>query len=400
MTRKRIYPAFVTGAMASASYKPSFDPSFLSTFFLNQQPLTQWLTDRAKVKAGTGRGTLIFAGDSSPCSWFCDNVANFQAIHAQEARIARMLTAAGIPATYSSEFGGHGAVSLGAWDFRASQGAWAYESPASFGITLGGEFFTANAAATITYRPQDDTTASIATSACDLYYATDPSQGTINGQVNALATVPINQNGTSQLNKTQLTATLGDNTYKAIWATNGSSGFSNLIGFHCYNPLVPAIDCWNMACIGSFATQWDDTTFSWNPANAIGRLATLKGSISAVVFSIGANDVLGGATTAATLPHVVAAINKIKATGASVIVMGYNPIDTNVLSAAGQLDLNNMGLAAAVQTGCTFYDMLNRMGGPNGYAANNAAGLMGNNQHRNFAGQTPCVNDLFAILAA
>lgn len=362
-------------------------------FVFNQQPLTKWQTDRAAVKAGTGRARVVFAGDSSPASYGCDPIGSFQAVNAQDARLARLFTASGLASTYNSLFAGHGAVTLGSWDFRASQGAWTYENPASFGITVGGEFFQATTPgpAISTYTPADNNSTAVATDSCDLYYATDPSQGAISGQVNLLTVVPISQTAASLVHKTTLSGTLGNNVYKAIYV----SGTANWIGFHCYNSAVKAVDFWNMGAIGSFATQWDSTAFSWNPASCWSQIVP-----SIVFFSAGANDVLGGATTAATLPHVVAAINFIKAVGADVVVMGYNPIDTASLSASGQQALRDMMYQAAVTTGCTFYDVLASMGGTNGYAANNAAGKMFNTLHRNFLGYTPAVNDIYGLLAA
>lgn len=365
-----------------------------AAFFLNQQPLTTWRSQRAAVVAGTARARFIMAGDSSNASYLCDNIANFQAIHAQEARIARLFTAAGIPATYSSGFGGHGAVQLSSWDFRFSQGAWPYEAPGTYGLTQGGEFFLIPTVttATATFTPQDDTTTPIATDSCDLYYAQDPSQGAISGQVNLLTVVPINQNNaTSKVLKQTLTGTLGNNVYKAIYV----SGSANWVGFHCYNSAVKAIDCWNMACIGSFATQWSQTTFSWNPPNAWAAYAP-----SMVFFGVGANDFIGGSTLATIQPMVDAAVLAAQSAGHTIVITGYPPIDTAVLTATQQEALRDMQLAVAVNRGCTFYDMVNRMGGPNAYAANNAAGLMANNEHRNFAGQTGFVNDTYAYLAA
>lgn len=361
-----------------------------TSFFLNQQPLTAWRAARAAVVANTARAKFIMAGDSSNASYGCDPVGNFQAIHAQEARIARALAAAGVPATYSSGFGGHGAVQLSSWDFRFSQGAWPYEAPGTYGITQGGEFFLNSGAATATFTPQDDTSTPIATNACDLYYAQDPSQGAINGQVDSAAVVPINENNAlSLVLKQTLTAALGNHTYKAIWA----SGSANWIGFHCYNSAVAAVDCWNMGCIGSFATQWSQTTFSWNPYNAWSSYPPAM-----VCLGDGANDFIGGSTLATIKPLVTNSVQSAQAAGHTVIITGYPPIDTAVLTPTQQQQLRDMQLSVAVACGCTFYDMMNQMGGPSAYAANNAAGLMFNNEHRNFAGQTAFVNDMTAYL--
>lgn len=362
--------------------------------FLNVQPLTFWQAQRAGVVAQTARAKVIFAGDSSPASYLCDTVASFQAIHAQDARIARLFTTAGIPATYSSLFSGHGVTALADWDFRASQGAWPYESPGSFGITQGGEFLfiPSTTVATSTYTPQDDTTAPIATDSCDLYYAQDPSQGAISGQVNLLTVVPINQNNaTSKVLKQTLTGTLGNNVYKAIYV----SGSANWIGFHCYNSAVKAIDCWNMGCVGSFATQWSQTDFSWNPPNAWAAYPPAM-----IFFSVGANDLIGGSSIATIQPLVVSAVQAAQNAGHTVVVMGYNPIATSVLTAVQQDLLRNMQLAVAQTCGCTFYDVLNRMGGSSAYVANNAAGLMADTEHRNFLGYTQAVNDIYGLLAS
>lgn len=385
-----LYPGIVQTAAAAYSRLTQ-----TSSVVLNQQSLAAWKTARAAVVGGTARAKVVFAGDSSPASYGSDPVGSFTAVNAQDARLARMFATAGVPSTYNSLFGGHGAVSLSNWDFRASQGAWTYESPASFGITVGGEFFQATTPgpAISTYTPADNNTTAVATDTCDLYYATDPSQGAISGQVNLLTVVPINQNAASLVQKTTLTGTLGNNVYKAIYV----SGSSNWIGFHCYNSAVKAIDWWNFGAVGSFATQWASTTFAWNPAVA---WPVLVKAGDVVLFSDGANDILGGATVAATLPIVVASIQAIQAAGATVIVMGYNPVNTANLTAAQQQALRDMLYQASVTCGCTFLDILALMGGPNAFAANNAAGLMFDALHRNFAGYTSAVNLIYSLLAA
>lgn len=385
-----------TGIMRSGIMRPGIMRSSQppNSFILNLQPLTKWKTDRAAVLAGTGRAKVIFAGDSSPASYGCDPVASFFAVKACDARLARQFNSEDLPSTYQSFWGGKGVVSLSNWDFRCSQGAFTYGDVSQYGISLGGEFFLAGSNTTISFTPKDDSQAAINTNTCDLYYDQDPSAGTITKQVDSGTATSVNQNGTSVGKKTSLTTTLAGHTYKA----NRTGGSANLIGMHCYDSATPAVDFMNMAAVGSWATQWTQADFSWNPAN---MWSLVQPSI--VFFSAGANDWLGGTSLATVKTTVAAAIEAIQATGADVVLMGYNPVDTAysaVTTAQGQQDLRDTLYEVALDLDCTFIDVLALMGGPSAYAANDAAGLMYDQLHRNFAGYTSIVDTIHDLLAA
>lgn len=360
-------------------------------FVFNRQPLTNWKAARAAVKAGTGRAKVIFAGDSSAGSYGSDTQNGFVAPNTVDARLARQFTTEGLPSTYQAEFGGHGATALNIWDFRSAQGAFAYSNPATFGIMPGGEFLSASGAATVSFAPADPTQTAVATDTCDIWYAQDSSAGSFSKQVDAGTATTINANGSSLITKTTVSATSGNHTYKMNWV----SGTAYYLGMHAYSSAVKAVDFWNMGSIGSWAQQWAGTGFFWEPGNTSVWTAFAP---NIVLFSAGANDILGGASVATTQPYVVATINAIKAMGADVVVMGYNPIRTTVASVATQVALRKMMYDAAISTGCTFIDFLSMMGGPLAWDTNNANGLMFDDEHRSFKGYTSAVKVIHDIL--
>ncbi|HVJ31687.1 MAG TPA: SGNH/GDSL hydrolase family protein [Terriglobia bacterium] len=368
----------------------------LNKFVLNRQPLSRWKTDRdAAWIARTGRTKVVLYGDSSQASYGSDGVANFQAVKAMDARLARRFTAEGKPSTYQAAFGGHGVTVLSNWDFRISQGVFAYGSVGSYGISLGGEFFLAGSAATFSFTPKDDSQVAVSTDTADFYYCQDPSAGGVTKQIDTGTATAVNENGTSQMMKTTISGTLAGHTYKWNWA----SGSTNLVGVHCYNSAVKGVDFLNCGVVGAWAQQYVDANFKWNPSQALSILQP-----SLVFFSAGANDWLGGTALATVKASMKAAVLLIKATGADVVIVGYNPVglDYNAVTTAdGQMNLRRIQLEVAQETGCTFIDTLMLMGGPGAYLANLAAGLMQTDKlHRTFNGMTPIVNLKHDLMAA
>lgn len=383
------------GVMRSGIMAPGITSAPVrNSFFLNVQPLTKWLTDKAAVIAGTGRAKVVMAGDSSEASYGSSPTPSLLAVNAVDARLARQFASEGLPSTYQSFWGGKGVGSLANWDFRCSQGAWTYEPSGTYGISMGGEFLLAGSNTTISFTPKNDSQAGVNTNTCDLYYGQDPSAGTITKQVDSGTATAVNQNGTSVGMKTQLTTTLGAHTYKA----NRTGGSANLIGMHCYDGGTRAVDFMNMAAVGSWATSWAQKDFSWNPANMWSLIAP-----SLVYFSGGANDWLDGTSLSTVKVSVKAAVAAIQASGADVVVAGYNPVDPTynaVTTVGGQQDLRDMLYEVAVEQDCTFHDVLAEMGGASAYAANQAAGKMFDQLHRNFVGYTPTVNSRHELMAA
>lgn len=354
-------------------------------FVLNRQPLPRWQSARAAVKAGSGRARVGLAGDSYMASYGADNVANFQAVNAQDARLARLFTSEGLPSTYQAAFGGHGSVSLANWDFRVSQGSWAYGDVGSFGGTLGGEFLQSGAAATYAFTPKDQNQTNIPVNAFDIYWFRDPTAGGFSWNLNGGADTIINANGVSSLQKTTVTATLGTNTLNLKW----NSGAAYIVGVHGYNSLVKAVDFFNLGWTASTAVQWAATNFTWNPG-AMWSQAPMN--LDLVFLSSMANDVLNGDTVANGKAALKLGVQQMQAAGINVVIVSYAPVSLTRLTVSQQLAVWNAMYQVAVETNCTFIDLLNAMGGPNNYAANLAAGLMiGDGLHRNFAGMTPAV---------
>lgn len=365
-----------------------------SAYILNRQPTPKWSAAKAGVKAGSGRARVGMVGDSYMASYGADNVDTFQGPNTQDARLARQFTAEGLPSTYQACFGGHGVLALSHWDFRISQGTWIYGDVNSFGGSLGGEFLQATAAGTFAFSPKDQNQVVVPVNTFDIYWFRDPSAGAFNYNVDGGTNTLINANGASSLQKTTVNTTLGTHTLNLLW----SSGAAYFVGIHGYNSAVKAVDFFDMGWVSSTAVQWAATGFAWNPGSMWSQAPT---ALDIAFLSVMANDVLNGDTIANGKANLKTVIGQIKAAGTDCVVVSYSPVDLARLTAQAQSDVYTAMYQAAVETGCTFIDILNSMGGPTAYASNLAKGLMiGDGLHRSNSGMTPAVNFEHDVLNA
>lgn len=289
---------------------------FVSNF--KSSNMAAWITARNRAKAGTGRGKLVFVGDSTTLGVGGPSGADLQANcrnFGMPAQLVPLLSAGGIPVNYN--------ISLGS-QFGNSDTRLTINTGWSAGvISAGGNAIKATAASTPStwsMAPFDSVTM------VSYGLATTGAYGLV---VDGNSTT-INTSGAPNkaFHFDTLTPGLASHTLAVNWLSGGEV---DVLGPICWNSAVPAVDVFNLG-VGSSATpDWDNATNNL----ALHFVNQLGGDC--FVVNLGINDLVNGplAATGATSydTNMRAIVTALKALGGSVILCVPTPCNNSIFIA-------------------------------------------------------------------
>jgi lysophospholipase L1-like esterase len=347
---------------------------------------TQWVAGKngfSRVKAGTGRATIVVCGDST--SWGeggGDSGGNMR----QNAKercwptvLAKQLTALGIPANYENinGSGGNSGVTF-ATDFQNFYktgfnltGGWVGLSSST---TAGGCLFTNTTDTTgvMTYTPQIPVDRF---EIADLQVSTG---GIIAYSIDGGTEVQLNQaNATSSFRRTVINCgSVGTHTL----SIRRISGNAFVAGVRSWNSTVPAVDIINLGRCSSQTSDWMVNSNPWSPLPSFANYC-LTADIVIIDHTI--NDELNNQTVANYKANLLTLINTAKAGGAMVILMTGNPSNVATITDAVQQTFRQAMKDVAIANNVPMIDQWDKYGT---WVALNALGWMYNNNHPNKLG--------------
>lgn len=345
-----------------------FDPSnaAITGGVIDGQPiiaatmLPKWRKALADVLSGSGRGRILFMGDSTTAG--SGSVAGLAGPGVKNGsyvnRFATLLSAMGISAVTHSAFGDAGfGASLPTYDTRIVMGSWTLNG----GITSpGGSCFYASGttASALSFTPTGST------DSCEIYYATSPTTGAFNANVNGGSNTLINTvSGSNGVSKATITGTLGANTYNFLWASGGAVF---IFGWIAYDSTAKQVSVVNIGQAGATAAQI--ASAPWQGAAAhINAIAPNLTSIQ-----IGINDWLGGTALSSYSSTVQSLLAAATAAGDCIVMSPLSSTTTSV-SAATQAQYITAKQALAKTSGVPYIDTNYRWG--NSFATANANGM-------------------------
>lgn len=261
-------------------------------------PLAQQLRSTAamlaRVRAGTGSGTIALLGDSTS---FGTGASGRTQDYAH--RLAAILSAAGVPAETDGVYGLHGfsAGGLASYDNRLTMGAgWTGNT-----MSIAGTMFSNTAdTSAMTFTPERQV------NAFDLLYPTDPQFGTVGISIDGGApqSVSLQQrygtwawNGTvwaQTVGAAAAAATFGRATFLCPTGTHTisiarASGNVKISGVRGYRTELRQVHIANWGRPGETAGGWAAGNSYWNLRSANGFQVILKPDLT--LIDLGINDV-------------------------------------------------------------------------------------------------------------
>jgi len=334
-------------------------PAAFGFYNFTGRNLPHWKAALAAVAAGSHNAKVLLVGDSTTDGYGAESTASQDRANSWPTQLAGLFKPP-TPAGWQSFIGdGPGAMPTTSLDARVTS-----NFSQNTGLpSVGGAFMQATSAATFSFTP--------ATS-CDTFdvYATDyPGSGTLNANLDGGTNTAINENGSSSMTTTTITGSLGPHTLNVSWASGGTT---NLLGVDCYNSAQKQIMLWNAGWWGSFASDWDSSTYFFNPLPAIEYLAP-----SLTIIDLTIND-WNSATNLTTYTNELQAIISAAQQSGDVILMSGNPTNQSA-SAATQATYDNAVKALAYADGIPFIDIYNLLGA--NWTTLNNEGLMYDTDH-------------------
>jgi lysophospholipase L1-like esterase len=321
----------------------SLTPGQLETLFGGKKPPVLYNFSASKfshlkaaiatVTTGTGRAVILCEGDSTTLG--AGSVPGILGpgtkTNSYPSKLAAMLSAAGVNTCLESIWGDGGiGAAIATYDSRIVLGNWS--TGVTNGYSLGGAPFFTNSAtvAPLAWTPLTPT------DTCEIYYNTNTTFGTFNANANGGSNTLVScVSGGIGVGKVTLSASLGMNTYNAIWA----SGAVNVVGFRAYNSAVKAVDVCNAGYGGAYTgiikgNGWD------------APLLTLLAP-SLVIVSAGINDWLGAVPPANTATWFAGMLANTPSSVSDTMIMA--PFTSGLLSTpfATQVPYQNVTRAAA-----------------------------------------------------
>ena len=307
-----------------------FNPSGLGTIAAAQN-LRKWRNALAKVRSGTGRGKILFFGDSTTAGSGAGSSGNVNMVGAWSKsfpnQIAKLLAAAGIPTSSNSYLSNQNAAGTGvaynSYDPRLVEGAGWADGTGFF--IAGGTTFVSTGSAALAFTPtsQVDT--------ADVYWYNNNNSGTATVNVNGGATLAtLTATGTQTVTKTTVTATKASNTINIV---GGGATQFYVMGVMAYDSTTPAIDFIQAGNYGSTISTWtSNSAIPPGPSfsGATGLLAKLAPDL--VVVDLTVNDSSAGTAVSTYTTNLATLVQAIQANGADVLLVSGTPAN---ISATG-----------------------------------------------------------------
>lgn len=307
--------ANVAGVAFNLNQVASSAPLASGVLNLNNANLRKFRAALARVRAGTGRGSIVFVGDSTTAGAGAGSggAGNYNGAWAKtypRAVAARLATV--FPTSDQSFLMDQGvanqSIAYPAYDPRVTMGAnW---SQTSSGLAGNMFRFTAGAVNNLTFTPtgQFDTIV--------LYSIRAAGQGSFNVTLDAgtaVGTINGNTNPSITL-VTTYTVAKGTHTINIVPVNDGPL---NIVGIKTYDSTIPAIDIIQAGLHGATS---GGTSSSQNPWSGVPLLGTLAPSLTVLCLTI--NDSNAGTALATYTTNMQAIITAAAASGDVVLMVG------------------------------------------------------------------------------
>lgn len=247
----------------------------------------------AKVAAGTGSMVIALAGDST-FRGANGNIADTAwGLNSPAVRLAKLLTARGVPASYQSTFcsGGPdtGGAAFSSHDSRVTlTGSWTNN-----GGPTAGNFPARGPAGASTYQFTFDGVADTADIWCWQFGAAGGFDVTVDGVAVTTGSPVAQAAGPEAMSKKTVTFPATGAGSHTVLCTR-TSGQMSIAGVNVYSSVTPACQVWNLGWGGSKASAWAATTPTFgSPGYAVGQ--SMQPNL--VIFNPMINDWLIGAPT-------------------------------------------------------------------------------------------------------
>lgn len=327
--------------------------------------LRHWRACLAKVRTAAGSCKVAIIGNSKTAGYV---TAGYQ--QSYPAYFAKRLNAIGVPALYTSWFGnqnyggdagGSGSTIVGyTAGFNAAM-TWSNTSGWAVYTTTGtpGGYapYATTAAGTMSFN--------LATQApgqnidqCDVYTYAAPGSGTLNVNFDGGTNTAINENATSALVKTTLTATAATNhVVNVAWASGGNAYIAAIV---CRLSTASNVEVYNMGWGASTTAKWVDASKPWAPAAALPN--TYQPDIT--IIPLDTNDYTSSYNISLSQyqTNLQTIITNAKTTGDCVVVAEI-PSSSGRAAYPVQNQYHAVEQSLAAANGCLFVDVTDRWGG-------------------------------------
>lgn len=336
-------PISIAAATATPTPTPTPTPAALNGYYANGATNTKLKAAIARVTGGTGRGMIVYAGDSITTGQGGGTGTNGIA-GARTARfpskVAELLTSSGIPTLdngIESDNGAYvGGSSLPLYDTRATLGGWQISQGMSFS---GGGFL----------RPSPDTPLTLTIPGVDTFVAIpyNSNSGTYTAQIDGAAPASggtFTSTAAGNFTKYEIkTASLGNHTISLLGPV--SAAFRSL---RAYNSAVAAFDSSVHSALGAASFQQASTGgTNWNCVEALKFDAP-----DLTIIMLGANDMFNAVATSTFSGALQTLVTAGKVSGDVLLVFpppAKDRYNTNVS------DYNAAAKAVAATNGVAFF---------------------------------------------
>lgn len=346
---------FAQAQVGGNAYVPTLtsNQALNATRSVNALRLPHWRNALAKVRAGTGRGKILFFGDSTTIGSGAGSSGNVNMVGAWTKsfpnQITKQLAAVGIADSSNSYLSNQNSAGTGvaynSYDPRLVEGSgWA--DGAGFFIA-GGTTYVSTGTGTLAFTPTGQT------DTADVYWYNNNNAATATVNVNGGATLAtLTASGTQSVTKTTVTFTKGANTINVV---GGGATQFYMMGVMAYDSTTPAIDIIQAGNYGSTVSTWtSNSSIAPGPsfAGATGLLAKMAPDL--VVVDLTINDANTGTTAASYTANLAILVQAIQANGADVLLVSGTPSNT---SATGIATIVGAMSSYADSNGIVFLDV-------------------------------------------
>lgn len=243
---------------------------------INAASMPHWIACTAKVKINAGSCRVLAVGDSTTMGAFstAGNVGDLF-VGAYPARLSQYLNSSILPAQRDSFMGAGGnsnGTSVLFNDSRIVSTGWTGGS-----FTVGGDLFTATAAAALAFTPVDQVNQFTI-----WYVVNNPTTGVFSWTIDSGSATNITESGATGLFSVTVPAgSLGTHVLHLNWV----SGTVFFLGVEAVNTAVGSVNVINGGYSGSTAVVWNNSSLAWRAVPAVVTLAP-----DLILLDLGIND--------------------------------------------------------------------------------------------------------------
>lgn len=331
----------------------------------------------ARVKAGTGRGRIVWKGDSTTVGQGGGTTADAYGLTNARANrppavLASLLSAAGIAAFDNGVTGNNGldqaggGPSLPVFDPRVSLGSPAWQLAG--GLDFAGGNFLTNQAGAFTFTPTTDvdrfevdvynsnafTLAFLVDGAAPATVSVVRTSGTNAGTVaGSTLTIPAPGSGFTRVG----IAAAATGSHTVSFTSTSAATAGAVRGVVAYASDTPAIDMVVHAACGAAASHQAASGGGWSNNDALAFDAP-----DLTIINCGLNDMAGGRSTAAYAADLQTMITTAKLSG-DVLLMVPHPAAPSVAPLATQAAFNTAARNVAASNGVALFSLFDHYGG-------------------------------------